>query len=161
MNSLTFALVRAANLLRLPQFTNRKGEPAHSKPDGSDWTRADWAEAVTGEWGEYCNASKKFRRGDFTPAEFQAKARQELADTVIYLDLLAHNLGIDLGQAVVDTFNAVSQRVGSNVELDVNGLEVYMAKRLYKLGSKCDGGHEAPACADSLCRWRHPLNADE
>jgi NTP pyrophosphatase (non-canonical NTP hydrolase) len=38
----------------------------------------------------------------------------ELADVVIYVDLLAARLGIDLGQAVIDKFNATSKKVGSS-----------------------------------------------
>lgn len=42
----------------------------------------------------------------------------ELADLVIYADLLAERLEIDLGAAVVRKFNKVSERVGSNIRLN-------------------------------------------
>ena len=45
----------------------------------------------------------------------------ELADTVIYLDLLAFRLGIDLGAAVGDKFNRTSQRVDSSVRIGARG----------------------------------------
>jgi NTP pyrophosphatase (non-canonical NTP hydrolase) len=45
-------------------------------------------------------------------------ARKELADVVTYLDLLAFQLNIDLGDAVIQKFNEVSIRVGSTVRLD-------------------------------------------
>ena len=41
----------------------------------------------------------------------------EIADVVIYLDLLAQSYGIDLGTAVRRKFNVVSDRRGSEVTL--------------------------------------------
>ena len=41
----------------------------------------------------------------------------ELADTVIYADLLCHRLGLSLGKAVQRKFNATSAKVGSEVTL--------------------------------------------
>ena len=112
MKSLSFATLRAANLQRLPLFKNAKGERAHASEDGSDWSRADWLEAAAGELGEYANVSKKFRRGDINEVEFKEAARKELADVVTYLDILAYRLGINLGDAVREKFNSVSNRVG-------------------------------------------------
>lgn len=65
-NALTFDLLRAANLARLPVFKNRHGAIAHARPDGSDWTPAQWLQAVMGELGEFANVRKKFERGDLT-----------------------------------------------------------------------------------------------
>lgn len=115
MKSLSFATLRAANVARLPLFKNCHGQPAHSQPDGSDWSRADWLEAVTGELGEYANQSKKFRRGDITQEEFLTFAKKELADVVTYIDILASQLGVDLGDAIREKFNEVSNRVGAAV----------------------------------------------
>lgn len=42
-------------------------------------------------------------------------ARKELADVVTYLDILAMQLDIDLGEATKSKFNEVSDRVGSYV----------------------------------------------
>lgn len=117
MNRLTFDDLRRANIARLPEFRNAHGVPAHAKEDGSDWDRAAWLEALVGEIGEYANFSKKFRRGDITEEEFLTHARKEIADAQIYLDLLAFNLGIDLGNATEKKFNEVSDRVGSTVRL--------------------------------------------
>ena len=91
-NGLTFNALRGANTARLPQFKNKHGELAHSKKDGSDWSPAQWLQAVV----------------------------DELADVVIYLDILAMRLGVDLGAAVMDKFNRVSVRVGSTVRLDAD-----------------------------------------
>ena len=122
MNSLTFDALRAANMQRLPVFKNKHGEPAHSMADGSDWTRADWLEAIVGELGEYANNSKKFRRGDMSEAEFKAVASKELADVQTYLDILAFRLGIDLGRATIEKFNEVSRRIKCVIRLDTFGV---------------------------------------
>lgn len=128
-SNLTFATLREANLRRLPLFKNGKGEPAHSEPDGSDWSISEWLEALTGELGEFANWHKKFRRGDIDRDEMRAVGRAELADIQIYLDLLAYRFEqemseidvwpeaetIDLAQMTADKFNAVSQRVGAPV----------------------------------------------
>jgi hypothetical protein len=65
-DGLTFRTLRDANKARLPQFKNRRGEPAHSEPDGSDWKLSAWCNAVTGELGELANLIKKIERGDMT-----------------------------------------------------------------------------------------------
>lgn len=114
-NGLSFNTLRNANVKRLPQFKNKHGNPAHSKDDGSDWIPAQWLQAVAGELGEYANIRKKFERGDIDADEFKNLAAEELADVITYLDILAFQLGIDLGQAVKDKFNFISNRVGSNV----------------------------------------------
>lgn len=114
-NGLSFNTLRAANVKRLPQFKNKKGIPAHSEPNGSDWSPAQWLQAVVGELGEYANIRKKFERGDISEDEFKSFAKEELADVQTYLDILAYRLGIDLGRATKDKFNKVSDRVGSNV----------------------------------------------
>jgi NTP pyrophosphatase (non-canonical NTP hydrolase) len=118
MSELLFSALRGANTARLPQFKNALGQPAHLRPDGSDWSPAQWLQAVVGEMGEYANMRKKFERGDITEAQFMEAARKELADVVTYLDLLAFQLNIDLGDAVIQKFNEVSIRVGSTVRLD-------------------------------------------
>lgn len=146
--SLKFDVLRAANTARLPQFKNKHGELAHSKADGSDWTPAQWLQAVVGELGEYANVRKKFERGDLTAEEFRVEAEKELADVQTYLDILAmrcldydriifvnqasglkqammervvHPTGVDLGKATITKFNQVSSRVKSTVRISVDG----------------------------------------
>lgn len=129
--TLSLETLRNANIARLPQFKNCHGEPAHSKPDGSDWTPADWLQALIGEIGEYANIRKKYMRGDITFGEYVKLASKELADVQTYLDLLAlraldskdgiaHPHGIDLARATREKFNEVSNRVGAAVFIDVN-----------------------------------------
>jgi NTP pyrophosphatase (non-canonical NTP hydrolase) len=120
-DGLTFNVLREANMKRLPTFKNAKGERAHSEPDGSDWSPAQWLQAVCGELGEYANVRKKFERGDINEQEFKALATAELADVVTYLDLLAFQLGINLGAAVIDKFNFISNRVKSPVKIKDDG----------------------------------------
>lgn len=110
-NSLTFDTLRRANLARVPEFRDKHGRLAHTEPDGSDWTPAQWLQAVVGELGEYANVRKKFERGDITQMEFFQLAASELADVATYLDLLAYQLGIDLGVAIMNKWNEVSARV--------------------------------------------------
>jgi len=116
-DELTFSELREANVERLPQFKNSKGEPAHSEPDGSDWKLSAWCNAVTGELGELANKIKKVERGDYTLEEMKEDLGKELADVQTYLDILAFRIGIDLGEATVNKFNEVSDRVGCDVKL--------------------------------------------
>ncbi len=114
-DGLTFNTLRGGNRARLPEFKNKHGKPAHSKADGSDWSDAEWLQAVVGELGEYANIRKKLQRGDLTREEAQSLMADELADVVIYLDLLAFRLDINLGQAVMEKFNRTSMRVGCGI----------------------------------------------
>lgn len=90
------------------------------------WSPTDWACAMAGEAGETCNAVKKLRRLDDgtntakdprTEAEHLESIASEIADTIIYCDLLAARLGIDLPDAIRRKFNEVSDRMKSNVRL--------------------------------------------
>lgn len=93
------------------------------------WSPTDWSNAVAGEAGELCNITKKMLRIAPNPEapmtgqelmEYNAlrmKAGDEIADTVIYCDLLATRLGFRLADLVVGKFNEVSARVGSNITL--------------------------------------------
>ncbi len=116
-NGLSFNTLRQANLKRLPHFKNSKGEPAHSKPDGSDWSLGEWMNAVSGEVGEAANIIKKVRRGDMSIDEARPLLAKELADVATYLDITAFQCGINLGQAVKEKFNEVSIKVGSPVRI--------------------------------------------
>jgi NTP pyrophosphatase (non-canonical NTP hydrolase) len=116
--TMTFAVLREANVARLPRFKNRKGEPAHSQADGSDWALSTWSNAVLGELGELANLIKKVERGDLTLDEAREALGKECADVATYLDILAFRLGVDLGQVVMDKFNEVSRRVGAGVLIE-------------------------------------------
>lgn len=79
-----------------------------------EWTLADWSNAIAGETGEMCNWVKKIRRGDNIDVKEVGK---ELADIVIYADLLADKLGLDLETCIREKFNEVSERVHSSVKI--------------------------------------------
>jgi NTP pyrophosphatase (non-canonical NTP hydrolase) len=105
-------------------------------PTSERWTLADWSNAMCGEAGEAANMVKKLRRietGTVTEptvrhnghlvgldAERRILAKGiglELADVVIYADLLAQELtraygGYSLSDLIVTKFNAVSHREG-------------------------------------------------
>lgn len=113
---LSFAELRKANLTRCEGTFH----PINA------WSPTDWATALAGEIGEACNLIKKLRRLDDADAELDTELRRaclrgeiakELADAVIYADLLAERLGIDLGAAVREKFNLVSERRGSSIRL--------------------------------------------
>lgn len=114
-NGLSFRTLRAANLQRLPQFRDAQGRLAHSEKDGSDWSPAEWLQATVGELGELANVLKKVRRGDYTLEEALPEIRKEFADVAIYLDIFSAQFGFDLGDAIRDKFNEVSDRVGAPV----------------------------------------------
>jgi NTP pyrophosphatase (non-canonical NTP hydrolase) len=118
MKILTFDQLRKANVTRCNATYHHL----------ETWSPTDWATAMAGECGEACNVIKKIRRLEDGPdksyntdvdrASLVKKAADELADLVIYADLLACRLGIDLGDAVVKKFNEVSERVGSEITID-------------------------------------------
>jgi NTP pyrophosphatase (non-canonical NTP hydrolase) len=86
-----------------------------------EWTIADWSNAMCGEAGEVANAVKKYRRledglqqksGPQTFEEAKEAIAKEIGDVYLYLDLLAQVLGVDIEDAIVSTFNRVSEREG-------------------------------------------------
>jgi NTP pyrophosphatase (non-canonical NTP hydrolase) len=69
---------------------------------------------MVGELGEYANVRKKFERGELSWDEYIKAAHEELADTLIYLDILAFHAGVDLSEATIEKFNSVSDRIGES-----------------------------------------------
>lgn len=102
-------------------------------PDTEPWTLADWSNAMCGEAGEAANVVKKVRRIDTGTDRAEGRflsdsderlrllnaLADELADVVIYADLVAANAGIDLSLAIVRKFNAISQREGFPEHLEL------------------------------------------
>lgn len=119
LSPLTFSRLHHVN-------ARRCGEAFHAI---GAWTPTDWACALAGEVGEACNIIKKMRRLEtsMTAAASVAAAKgehsdtllltdelaDELADAVMYIDLLATRMGIYLEGAIVRKFNKVSRIVGS------------------------------------------------
>lgn len=96
-------------------------------PDGfnhtlGSWSLSDWFTATMGELGEAANIAKKLNRvrdgipgnGDLSESDLRQMLADEIADTYIYLDLLAQAAGIDLQRAVVSKFNRTSKKIGYN-----------------------------------------------
>lgn len=110
MTDLTFALLRERNLERVTRW----------HPSGlGEWTGSDWATATGGELGEAMNVQKKLNRcrdglpgNEKTEEELHSDLGDELADTLIYLDLWAAASGINLAEAVARKFNKTSIKVG-------------------------------------------------
>jgi len=108
---LTFADLAMVNLSRA-----RRWHPGF--PDDDDWNGADWSNAMCGETGEAANVVKKLRRMEtghegtrpLDETVLHKALADELADVVIYADLLAAKYGLDLGIAVIAKFNEVSER---------------------------------------------------
>lgn len=119
ISKLFFDQLRSANLLRCIQFRDGKGVLCH--PNGvRDWSLQEWSNAMAGECGEACNITKKIGRGDYgSQPTIQAISdlADEIADVVIYADLLAARAGIDLGAAIVRKFNLTSDKVLSDIKL--------------------------------------------
>lgn len=107
----------------LKKFAQENLERCQSK-DGfnhalNSWSLSDWFTAVLGELGEASNIAKKLNRvrdgipGNVeTPEQLKANLADEIADTFIYLDLLAQSEGIDLASAVRSKFDRTSKKIG-------------------------------------------------
>lgn len=124
-DGLTFNTLRSANRERLPQFRDARG----NLTDHTKWTASDWVTAVVGELGEAANIIKKVRRGDFELDAVRDGIAAELADVQTYLDILAESLGINLGAATISKFNEISERVGANVFIDLDGSDWHRSQK--------------------------------
>ena len=102
--SLTFHRLRKINVARCEQVFHKIDE----------WSPTDWATAMGGECGECLNFIKKMRRGEDIDLKDIAF---ELADIIIYADLLAARLDIDLNSAIVKKFNITSKKKKSTIFL--------------------------------------------
>lgn len=70
---------------------------------------------LSGEVGEACNIMKKLERERYGIRGSRASPEmlaEELADVIICVDLIAMDLGIDLGEAVKRKFDATSEKYG-------------------------------------------------
>jgi len=70
---------------------------------------------LAGEAGEACNELKKlerFRMGMVGGKDDMQGLREELADVLICIDLIAMDLDIDLGDALKEKFNKTSEKYG-------------------------------------------------
>lgn len=114
---LTFKKLSKINLKRALRW--------HKSHNLDDWSISDWAVATAGELGEACNIIKKLRRLESEYQSINDKGRlieskeqaikelgAELADTQLYLDLLAIRCNIDLEKEIIQKFNDTSKKYG-------------------------------------------------
>lgn len=114
---ISFDDLRAVNDERVrlwhPDFTD-PSSVAH-------WNGADWGNAMQGEAGEAGNIIKKIRRLETIKTSRQSEGDDlvlidalglELADTIIYADIVGNYYGLDLGMCVARKFNITSEEYG-------------------------------------------------
>lgn len=116
--------LREGLVLRDFSYVNRQ---RCESPDGFNhalhsWSLSDWFTAVVGELGEAANIAKKLNRvrdgipgNKEAPDQLRDKLARELADTFIYLDLLAQAADVDLPSSIVRVFNAKSDELGCSI----------------------------------------------
>lgn len=95
--------------------------------DMRQWSALEWAGAMCGEAGEAANITKKMRRFDFAlpgnaysdhaikddaGSVLRDMLAHELADTFLYMTLLATRCEINLARAIRDRFNEKSEQMG-------------------------------------------------
>lgn len=93
------------------------------------WSLSDWMVATLGELGEAANVVKKLNRIKHglelgqkeTQDDLQKQLELEIADTLTYLFCFAIKAGINLEKAVIEKFNIVSDRIGSDIQLNYKG----------------------------------------
>lgn len=97
----------------------------------NQWRPSQWTNAMAGECGEACNITKKMDRiwpsdqyiknwnkpEDQRMEELEEKLAKEIADVVIYADLLATRIGRNLGDLVKQKFNEKSDEIGSLIKI--------------------------------------------
>lgn len=96
--------------LRDANLTRKKEWPGDDQADTAFRTIE-----VAGEFGEVAEAVKKYLRGQRGITGSTASKQDvadEMEDAIIALDLLAEDLGIDLGASVAQKFNKTSVKYG-------------------------------------------------
>lgn len=121
MNSpLKFDDLQAANKLRAAHF-RPKGSSSLSHPNGdlSNWSIGEWTNALAGEVGEACNISKKIVRGDFDSNSELGLGMllNEIADVIIYADLICSYLNRSTAIIVANKFNEKSEEINSPIKI--------------------------------------------
>lgn len=105
--------------LRAIDLASRRRSNRWHTVNMKDWSLSDWAVATAGELGEALNVVKKLNRerdgivgNKQSKEELEAVLAEELADTLLYLVLLAAAANVDLERAVIEKFNRVSRENG-------------------------------------------------
>lgn len=114
------------------QETNRRRCETAFYGELGVWKPWEWSNAMAGEVGEACNLTKKMNRiwpenqfiqnwnkpEDQRLEELVRRLAGEIADVVIYADLLATSLGLSLGECIIQKFNEKSNEIGSPIKLE-------------------------------------------
>ncbi len=117
----------------LARTNKERCEAAFHRVD--EWKPWEWSNAMAGEVGEACNLTKKMNRiwpanqfiqnwnkpEDQRIEELAERVAEEVADTVIYADLLLTSMGRSLGEEVQRKFNSKSDEIGSQIKLRASG----------------------------------------
>jgi len=89
--------------------------------EGQKFTPMFFSNALAGEVGEVCNIVKKHERTRLGLKGKTATIEQladEIADVIIYAEILAATCNIDLGEAVKSKFNKTSEELGFKTRLE-------------------------------------------
>ncbi len=141
---LTFSVLRTANVARCSTW--HKGFP-----DDGLWLGVDWSNAAGGEMGEAANVVKKLRRWDTDTVGALDPSREllllqlghEIADTIIYLDLVA-------------AFFRVPARIGTlaeSIDWDIPRTEGWIGSHWSNAAIGAVG-----KVADAVMTWEWPEN---
>lgn len=122
------SIVTASLTVQELQAVNEERAKRWHNGDISEWSIAEWTNAMCGEAGEAANVAKKLIRirdsltgnqySEHPAAEASAvdillnKLGEELADTVIYACLCASRVDLDMAQLIRDKFNKKSREMG-------------------------------------------------
>lgn len=112
-NGVTFNTLRDANVNRQKEW------PGNEHADVAFRTIE-----VAGEAGELAEAVKKFlraERGIKGSTATREDVASEMGDLLVSLDLLANQMGINLGEAVRAKFNATSEKYGMRTYIGSDG----------------------------------------
>jgi len=109
MKDLTFTELRRASYHRAVNVFNHDDNLL-------DWSPAEWSNAMAGEAGETCNLTKKMLRDGADTIDIEDLG-DEIADVVIYADLLATRMGLRLEDCIRRKFNKVSDKKNSSIKL--------------------------------------------
>ena len=111
-----------AQFLEVLRLTNRtRCERWHDPDRKNEWNLADWSNAMVAEAGEMAGKIKKIRRLETNTVSRESEqdreeliqmVADEMADVIIYMDLLADRLAIDLETATREKFNRTSVEFG-------------------------------------------------
>lgn len=112
-DGVTFNVLRDANISRQQEW------PGNDQAD-VPFRAIEFA----GEAGELSEAIKKFlraERGIKGSTATLADVASEMGDVLVSLDLLAREMGINLGDAVRSKFNATSEKYGMRTYIGTDG----------------------------------------